>query len=80
LPTGLLVAEKRLPLRSHRRLLLHLRLLPLRLLQLLKIRKLPAARFLKRSPRHVGRRADRGFQARRRVEHTGPNLALPIRS
>src|SRR6185312_3774350 len=32
----------------------------------------PAA---KQKPRHVGRMADRGFQARRRVEHTGPNLA-----
>jgi hypothetical protein len=48
------VAEKRLPLRSHRRPLLHLRLLPLRLLQLLKIRKLRAARFLKRSPGTLG--------------------------
>jgi hypothetical protein len=35
---------------------------------------------IKQKPRHVGRRADRGFQARRRVEHTGPNLALLIRS
>ena len=51
MPTGLLVAEKRLPLRSHRRLLLHLKLLPLRLL---KIRKLRAARFLKRSPGTLG--------------------------
>jgi hypothetical protein len=34
----------------------------------------------KQKPRHVGRRADRGFQARRRVEHTGLNLALLIRS
>jgi hypothetical protein len=33
----------------------------------------------KQKPRHVGRKADRGFQARRR-EDTGPNFALPIRS
>src|SRR6186713_3066139 len=30
-------------------------------------------------PRHVGRRADRGFRARSK-EHAGPNFAGPIRS
>jgi len=37
----------------------------------------PAA---KQKPRHVGPRADRGFQARRRVEHTGPKFGTSLAS